>query len=87
MLDRIMMFWFVQSLKSRRHLSELLIPGVSCPQQRLLNSTPGAQGIALSVREGFRFFRQNKLKCSCHESCMFRICSRINNFSVYAFLQ
>ena len=84
-LDQIM-FSFVLSLKSdRRHLSELPIPGFGCPQQRLQNSTPAAQGMALYVREGFCSFRQSKLKCSCHESDVFRICRRINNFYVYAF--
>ena len=32
--------------------SELRIPGFGCPQQRLRNSTPGARGLALYVREG-----------------------------------
>ena len=45
-----------------RHLSELHIPGFGCPQQRLRNSTPGVQGMALYVREGVRSFRQSKLK-------------------------
>ena len=33
--------------------------------------TPGAKGMALYVREGFRSFRQSKLESSCHESCVF----------------
>ena len=41
--------------------------------------------MALYVKEGFRSFRQSKLECSCQESCVIRICSRINNFYVYAF--
>ena len=61
-------------------LSELHIPGFGCSQERLQNSIPGAQGMALFVREGFRSFRQSNLKCSCRESCVFRICSRISNF-------
>ena len=32
-------------VSDRRHLSELRIPGFGCPQQRLRNSTPGAQGM------------------------------------------
>ena len=68
----------------RCHLSELHIPGFGCSQKRLRNSTLGAQGMALHVRERFRFFRQSKLECSCHVS-EFRICSRTNNFYVYAF--
>ena len=51
----------------------------------LKNSTPGAQSMALYVMEGFRSFWQSKLECSCQESCLFRICSRINNLYVYAF--
>ena len=70
-LDRIM-FWVVLSLK-------FLLPP-SLRAQRLRNSTPGAQGMALYVRKGDRSFRQSKLECSCHEPCVFRICSRINNF-------
>ena len=45
----------------RRHLSELSIPGIGCLQQRLTNSTPGVQGMALYVREGIRSFGQSKL--------------------------
>ena len=41
--------------------------------------------MALNVRKGFLSFRQSKLEYSCHESCVFRICSRINNCYVYAF--
>ena len=75
--------FFVLSLKSdwdRRHLSELCIPGFGCPQQRLRNSTPGAKGMALYVMEGFPSIRQRKLEWFCHESCVFCICSRINNY-------
>ena len=43
-------------VSDRCHLSELRIPGFGCPQQRLKNSTPGAQGMASYVREGFRSF-------------------------------
>ena len=88
-LDRIMMFWFVMSPKSLiaaiSQSSIVHIPGFGWPLHRLRNSTPGAKGMALYVREGFRSFRQSKLVCSCHESCVFCICSRINNFYVYAF--
>ena len=73
-LDRIMMFRFVLSLKyrsDRRHLSELRIrPLLWWPQTELRNSTPGAKGLAHHVREVFRSFRQSKLECSCHESCV-----------------
>ena len=34
-------------VSDRCHLSELCIPGFGCPQRRLRNSTPGAQGMAL----------------------------------------
>ena len=71
-------------VSDRHHLSEPCIPGFGCPQQRLRNSTPVAQGMALYVREGFRSFRYSKMECSCQESYMFRICNRINNFYVYA---
>ena len=67
-------------VSDRRHHSELRIPGFYCPQQRLRYSTPGAQG-RLDVREGLE---QSKLECSCHKSCLFRICRRTNNFYVYA---
>ena len=52
-------------VSDRRHLSELPIPIFGCPQQRLRNSTPGVQQMALYVRGGFRSFHQSKLKCSC----------------------
>ena len=60
-----------------RHLSELHISGFASPQQRLRDSTPGAQGMAPYVREGFHSFQQSQLECSCHESRVFRICSKI----------
>ena len=41
--------------------------------------------MALYVREVFRFFQQSRLECFCYESCVFCICSMINNFYVYAF--
>ena len=72
-------------VSDRLHLSELRIPGFGWPQHRLRNCTPDAQGMALYVRERFRSFRKSKLECSFHESCAFRIYSRINNFYVYAF--
>ena len=37
-------------VSDRRHLSELRILGFGCPQRRLMNSSPGAQGMALYVR-------------------------------------
>ena len=55
-----------------------------CPQQRRRN--PSAQGMALYVGEGFRAFWQSQLECSCHESSMFRICSRINSFIFMLFI-
>ena len=78
-------------VSDRRHLSELLSLALVahnrswwpllCPGY----TAPGAQGMAPYVREGFRSLRQNKLECSCHESCVFRICSRLNNFYVFVF--
>ena len=60
-------------VSNRRHLSELRIPGFGCPQQRLRNCMPGAQGMALYDREGFSSFGQRKYECSCHESSVFCI--------------
>ena len=51
-------------VSDRCNLSEPRVPGFGCPQQRLRNSTPGAQGMSLYVREGFRSFRQSKLEYS-----------------------
>ena len=73
------------NISDRSHISVLRIAGFGCPEPKLRNSSPGASGMDLSVREGFRSFRQSKLECSCHESCVFRIYSTINNFYVYAF--
>ena len=55
-------------VSDRCHLSELRIPGFGWPQQRLRNSTSGAHGMALYVRDGFRSLQQSKLECTCHES-------------------
>ena len=40
-------------VSDRLHLSELRIPGLCCPQQRMRNSTPGDQDMPLNAREGF----------------------------------
>ena len=78
-LNRIMVFWFLRSLKcliAAVSQSSTSLHGFGCSQQMLRNSTPGAQGMALCARKGFRSFRQNKLECSCHASCVFRICCK-----------
>ena len=54
----------VSKVSDRRHLSKLRIPGFGSFQQRLRNSTPGAQEISLYVREVFHSFWQSKLECS-----------------------
>ena len=85
-MDRIVMFWFVLSLKS-------VIAAISQNSVSLALVAPSeaaelyywCPGMPLYVREGFRSFRLTKLKFSCHETRVFRICSRINNFYVYAF--
>ena len=79
-------------VSDRRHLSVLHIPRVGCPQQRLLRSAAFAKqslsrvwlyllgkDSASSSRESWSVLAMN------HESCVFRICSRINNFCVYDF--
>ena len=57
----VVMFWFGLSLKSL--IAAISPSSVSlalvAPNNRLRNFTPGAQGMALYVREGFRFFRQS----------------------------
>ena len=79
------MFSFVPSLKSL--IAAISQSSVSLalvtPQQRLRNSTPDAQSMAFYVTEGFRCFWQIKLECPCHESCVFRICSRITILFVF----
>ena len=83
-----MMFWFVLSLKSLiSAISQSSVsPGLVAPNRDCGNLLMhGTHGMALYVRKGFQSFRQRKLECSCHESCVFRICSKINNFYVYAF--
>ena len=84
-LDYDVLICAESKVSDRLRLSELHIPGFGCPQQKLRNSTPRVQFMALYAGEGFRFFRQRKLECSCLESCVFCICSRIHNFYVYAF--
>ena len=86
-LDRIMMFRFVLSLKSliapisQSSVSLALVaPNRGCRTPLLVPM----HGTALYVREGFCSFWQSKLECSFHESCLFCIYSRINNFYVNA---
>ena len=76
------MFWFELSLKS-------LIAAVSQSFMSLALVAPtkaaelyshGVEGMTLYVMKGFHSFWQSKLECSCHESCVFRICSKITIF-------
>ena len=57
-------------VSDRRHLSDLSIPGFSCPQQRLRDSTPGAQGLCwrslLCLQMGLHF---RSLSCQFYASC------------------
>ena len=41
--------------------------------------------MGLYVREGFHSFGQSKLECSCYESYVFHIFSRLDNFYLYVF--
>ena len=86
-LDRIMMFWFVLSLKYRRNLSELRISGLGCPPTEaaeLYFWYPGYGSlcwgtIPLLPADQVGVYLPWTL------AIMFRIYSRRNNFYVYAF--
>ena len=71
-------------VSSRRHDAELKVNGFSAFHKRK-GSTPGALGMAVYIRDGFRAYRQPQFECSCHEVCVVRICGRVNNFYVYSF--
>ena len=81
----MMFLVFAESkVSDRRHLSGLVsLALVASTEADELHTW--CQGMALYVREGYSSFQQSKLECSCHETCVFRICSRINNLYVYAF--
>ena len=85
-LDRIMMFLFGPSLSPIAVISaEPPHPWLWLLPTEAEEPKPGAQAMALYVKEGFHSCWQSKLKCSYHESCVFHICIRVNNFYVYAF--
>ena len=47
-----------------RHVSELLVPGFSCPVL-CRGKMPWAHGMAAYVRDGYESFRQPKFECGC----------------------
>ena len=70
---------------SRRHVSELLIPGFNNPT--LLLKSDGKQGLVTYIRNGFSASLRNDLTCKCpnvrHEIQLVKIGSRTHNFYVF----
>ena len=57
-----------------RHVSELLVPGFSCPVVLCRDRMPRARRAAGYLRDGFGAFRQPKFECGCCEKIIFRVC-------------
>ena len=58
-----------------RHVSELLVPGFSCPVLLCRGKLPRARGMAAYVRDGYGAFRQPKFECGCCEMLVVRVCA------------
>ena len=85
--DLIMIFYFVLSLK---YIIDTITQ--SSISLALVAPNRGRGTLVLVLRawlcmlgKDSASFRQSRLECSCHESCVFRIFSRINNSYVYSF--
>ena len=71
-------------VSDRRHMSELLIPGIGRPELLCRSKMPRAQEIATYVIDGYGAFRQRKYECGCCEMLVFRVCVVIQNLHVFS---
>ena len=66
-----------------RHVSELLVPGIGCPDLLFRGKMHRARGMAGYVRDGFEAFCQPKFECGCCEMLFFRVYGVRQNLYVY----
>ena len=78
-----MVFCSETLISSRRHSSELMIPGFGRPMQLLKSKVDRFRGLALYVHESFSAYRQRSYEYGCCEVIVVRICSSSHNFYVF----
>ena len=67
-----------------RHSSELLMPGFKKPILLRRNAIPRAQGMCVYIHSTCTASRAKNFECGCHELITIKICSRFNNFYIFA---
>lgn len=71
-------------VSSRRHSSELRLPGYSYQCVVSTDGRPAARGMSLYVRQGYPCLRKKCYECSCHEVACVRLSAKHMNFYVFA---
>ena len=71
-------------ISSRRHPSEILIPGFKKPTLLTWNAIPRARGMALYIRNDFSATNQRSYECNCHEVQVVKVCGRHSNFYIFS---
>ena len=70
-------------VSSKRHVSELLLPGFNKPTLILSDSRARARGLATYIRSGYSASIIKDFVCNCHEVQLVKVCSRSNNFYIF----
>ena len=77
-----MIFYSETLVSSKRHISELMVPGFGRQMQLLKGEVDRFRGVALYMREGFSAYRQRSYECGCCEVIVVRFCRSNRNFHV-----
>ena len=71
-------------VSSRRHPTEILIPGFKKPTLLRSDAIPRARGMALYNRNDFSATNQRTYECSCHEVKIVKVCGGRSNFYIFS---
>ena len=73
-------------VSSRRHPTEILIPGFKKPTLLRSDAIPRARGMALyrPIRNDFSATNQRTYECSCHEVQIVKVCGGHSNFYIFS---
>ena len=69
-------------VSSRRHISDLMVPGFDRPMQLLRGEVDRLRGLTVYVRDDFSAYRQRSYECGWCDVIVFKICSSSHNFYV-----
>ena len=71
-------------VSSRRHPTEILIPGFKKPTLLRSDAIPRARGMALYIRNEFSATNQRTYECNCHEVQIVKVCGGHSNFYIFS---